>query len=230
MVGYHELQAFWQVEAEEPWSKSEMERRQIVAALRGLQRITLDQAVNLMAFGSFEVPPDLEAIVAPLEEIARRSQAATALFDGARVGAIRLIGDPVTGGDKSEPIPPEYFDMPRSLGNLPNSIETALEQVSMEDYMALRRGAHQRWFNVRVICRPFITWVTPYVGSINEQKRAATRAAVEALGPGLLTGPCNKQIQDEIVLRIWGDTGFKISTRYVKEMFYELRRGTKGCS
>jgi hypothetical protein len=75
MNAFHERHAFWQAKEQEPWSKGKSERRQILSALKEIPRMSLDQAVNLMAFGTLEVPSDLEVVGAPLEEIARRRQA-----------------------------------------------------------------------------------------------------------------------------------------------------------
>jgi hypothetical protein len=147
-----------------PWNPPEELTESILLRYRDEPRVRLSVAVNLMAFGRPDMPKDLDQF----EATARRLQAAAALCDGpARKGSVRLIGSPDTkGGDRSEAIPPTYFDMPRSLGAVDESLYTDLARLAEEcegpnsNWDAAAAGRHQTWFNVRVDGPAFIAWLT----------------------------------------------------------------------
>jgi hypothetical protein len=146
-----------------PWTPPENLTEGVLLQYRDEPRIWLSAAVNLMAFGGPDAPKDLDEI----EVTARRVQAAIALFDEpARNGLVNFIGSPdVKGSDRSDDIPPSYFDMPRSLGDPDESIYTNLARLSeacegaSPNWDAAIQGQHQRWFNVRVGAPRFIAWL-----------------------------------------------------------------------
>jgi hypothetical protein len=146
-----------------PWTPPENLAEGVLLEYRDEPRIWLSAAVNLMAFGGLDAPKDLDEI----EVTARRVQAAIALFDEpARKGLVNFIGSPdVKGSDRSDDIPPSYFDMPRSLGDPDESIYTNLARLSeacegsSPNWDAAIQGQHQRWFNVRVGGPRFIAWL-----------------------------------------------------------------------
>ena len=125
-------------------------------ALRKIQDLPvvwLNQAVDIMAFGNES------AASHPMEFAARRCQASRALCQGARMDQVRAIGNPDRPGDKSEPIPRAYFDIPRQLGSADNSVETALDNISTQEFMIAAGGGHQKWFNVRIETRSLSVWL-----------------------------------------------------------------------
>jgi hypothetical protein len=129
-------------------------------------RIWLSAAANLMAFGRLELPKGLNEF----EATTCRAQAAIALFDAAGKGIVHLIGSPdVEGGDRSDDIPPAYFDIPRNLGDADQSISTDLARLSevcegsSANWDAARHGRHQKWFNVRVETSRFVSWIISLV-------------------------------------------------------------------
>jgi hypothetical protein len=146
-----------------PWAPPEQLTESSLLELDNEPRIRLSTAVNVMAFGKPEPPKGMDTT----ELTARHVQAAIALFDGpAKRGVVSLVGSPdVEGGDRSEIIPAEYFDMPRCLSDADNSIYTNLARLAEScegpnpDWDAARKGQHQRWFNVRVETQAFIVWV-----------------------------------------------------------------------
>jgi hypothetical protein len=146
-----------------PWTPPENLAEGDLLEYRDEPRIWLSTAVNLMAFGGPDAPKDLDEI----EVAARRVQAAIALFEEpARKGLVNFIGSPdVKGSDRSNDIPPSYFDMPRSLGDPDESIYTNLARLSeacegsSPNWDAAIQGQHQRWFNVRVGGPRFIAWL-----------------------------------------------------------------------
>jgi hypothetical protein len=115
-----------------------------------------------MAFGSSTPPEDMEPIVIT----ARRRQAIAALFDApARKGLVRLVGADIEGGDRSDDIPPSYFDVPRNLDYADNSIYTDLPRIleacqgQDANWDAAHHGDHQHWFNGRVDGPSWISWM-----------------------------------------------------------------------
>jgi hypothetical protein len=152
-----------------PWSPPEQLTKAALLEFCNEPRIWLSAVVNLMAFGKSAAPKDLDDI----EIVARRVQAAIALFDGpARKGIVSLIGSPdLEGGDRSENIPAPYFDMSRCLGDADNSIHTNMARVSdacegpSAIWDAARQGLHQKWFNVRVEGTSFISWLSSLLES-----------------------------------------------------------------
>lgn len=147
-----------------PWNSPEELTESVLLHYCDEPRIWLSTAVNLMAFGRPDTPKGLDG----LEATARRLQAAAALCDGpARKGRVRLIGSPdAKGGDRSEEIPPTYFDMPRTLGTVDESLYSDLARLAEEcegpspNWDAAACGSHQTWFNVRVDGPGFIAWLT----------------------------------------------------------------------
>jgi hypothetical protein len=148
---------------EVPWKPPKELTAEMLLRYREEPRIRLSIALNLMAFGQPCRPDGLE----PLEITTRLRQAAIALFDGpAKKGLVSFMGSPdVKGGDRSDTVPPSYFDMPRNLGSLDDAIYTDLPRLSeasegpSADWDAAIGGLHQRWFNVRVDRVHFIAWL-----------------------------------------------------------------------
>jgi hypothetical protein len=156
-----------------PWSPPEQLTIDVLREYRNEPRISISTVANLMAFGRSTSPEDMKPIVIA----ARRQQAIAALFDApARKGLVRLVGSPdIEGGDRSDDIPPSYFDMPRNLGRADNSIYTDLPRISEAcegpdaNWDAARarraqgpsrlRSRHQPWFNVRAVGPSCISWL-----------------------------------------------------------------------
>src|SRR5262249_3150077 len=111
-----------------PWSPPTRLTQSSLSGLGNEPRIWLSTAGNVIAFGTSELPKGMDEI----QQTARRVQAAIALFDGpARKGVVSLVGcADVEGGDRSDPIPAAYFDMPRYLDDADNSICTNLARLS----------------------------------------------------------------------------------------------------
>jgi hypothetical protein len=148
---------------EVPWKPPKELTADILFAYREEPRIRLSIALNLMAFGQPCRPDGLE----PIEITTRLRQAAIALFDGpAKKGLVSFMGSPeVKGGDRSDTVPPSYFDMPRNLDTSDDAIYTDLPRLSeasegpSADWDAAIGGLHQRWFNVRVDGVHFVAWL-----------------------------------------------------------------------
>jgi len=70
-----------------------------------------------------------------------------------------MLGNPDRRGDASDPISRGYFDVPRELGSVDNSLKTALDKVSMDEFMVATDGSHQKWFNVRVETQHLLAWL-----------------------------------------------------------------------
>ena len=137
-------------------------RSSLEDALRKIQDfpvVWLYQAVDIMAFGNEKPATD------PLEFAARRCKASRELCQAARKELVRAMGSPGRPGDDSDPIPRAYFDIPRQLGSADNSISTALDKVSDEDFEAARSGGHKKWFSVRIETRSFLDWLRGFVPS-----------------------------------------------------------------
>ena len=121
----------------------------------------LSEVINLLAFGT-TVPHEVGANAPILEKLApirAKMNAASALFEAARTGAVSLFGDVRLGGDRHEAIPAAYFDVPRNLGPADNSIQTDLGTVDMDMFVLARRGEHLEWFNVRVDHSTLLQWI-----------------------------------------------------------------------
>jgi hypothetical protein len=146
-----------------PWKPPKGLTTGVLLGYRGEPRIRLSIALNLMAFGQPSRPDGLE----PIEITTRLRQAAIALFDGpAKKGQFRFVGSPdLKGGDRSDTVPPSYFDMPRNLDTSDDAIYTDLPRLSeasegpSADWDAAIGGLHQRWYNVRVDGAHFIAWL-----------------------------------------------------------------------
>jgi hypothetical protein len=146
----------WLVVQNSEWSAPST----LEAALRKIEKepsIWLSQAVEVMAFG------DDAAAADPMELAARRCQASRALCEAARRDDVKLIGAPNQPGDSSNPIPRPYFDVPRQLGNVDNSLETNLDAISTDDFMVATSGGHQKWFSVRAESDSLILWLRGFV-------------------------------------------------------------------
>src|SRR5262249_9395819 len=87
---------------QEPWSPPEQLTASVLDALPDKSVFWLSGAVNLMAFGQEEAPEDRH----PLEIVARRRQATTALFEAASAGSVTLIGIDKDGDRSDRTIPP----------------------------------------------------------------------------------------------------------------------------
>jgi hypothetical protein len=220
---FHDRHKDWNAFETEAWSPGD-ERRVIIARAVTEKRILLSTAVNLMAFGTLHVPNDLESPAGvPLEEVARKRQAARALCEAARLEHIEMIGSPNRPGDSSDPIPAEYFDTPRSLGHENDSIETDTNRVPMDVYIDFRKGHHQSWYGVRLDAKSFRKWILPTPVTQKVRKREAVKNALEARGPVIFNGPCSKTLQGEIIDEVRMNTGLSVSDRFVRERFSEIK-------
>jgi hypothetical protein len=167
-----------------PWSPPEQLTLDVLREYRNEPRIWISTVANLMAFGRSTPPEDLE----PMGIIARRRQAITALFDApARKGLIRLVGSPdIEGGDRSDDIPPSYFDVPRNLGDPDNSIYTDLPRISEAcegpdaNWDAARHDRHQRWFNVRADGPSCISWMEGCIVSFEPKPKVEQSLSARA--------------------------------------------------
>jgi hypothetical protein len=144
---------YWSCWQEGPWSRPATLPTEAIDRIRNTPRAWLSDAVDLMAFGG-AVPPR-----SVYEIGARRRQASRALSEAARLEIFSLLGCPDKPGDKTDRIPPAYFDMPRHLGD-EDSLQTDLSLVSEEEFTAAHFGQHHRWFNVRVETKAFLKWLT----------------------------------------------------------------------
>ena len=128
-----------------------------LSAIKAEQRIPLCRAIDLMAFGGGNLPR------LPLKIVAKRQQAATALFDAAKHSRVSLIGHPGPQGNTSEPITPTYFDDARCLGHDDNTIETKTSDIGMPKYVAIRGDRNHKhfpvWSHVRVETKTFLRWL-----------------------------------------------------------------------
>jgi hypothetical protein len=252
---FFKRESFWSRFAEKPWSAPKQLRQKILLAVRKEDRIWLSNAVNLMAFGSTRVPDGLESVhvepqvevdlnlkeVArtrkrgkavlpmtgvPLEEVARKQQAARAPIGAVQRGSVRLIGTTDEAGDESDWIPSHYFDMPRCLGHADNSIETDLGLASIEVFVNVWKGHYGSWFNVRVDGKTFRQWIAPPAMTEKQQKRSAVFAAIESRGPEILHGALSKTLEAGLVDQVKADTDHTVSDRLVRGVFSAMKRGT----
>jgi hypothetical protein len=189
------------------WSPPDALGAQTLDPFRQQGRLCLATAVNLMAFGQPEVP-DPERVI----NIARRQRAAKRLFDGARRGQVSLVGDNRPGGDRSDPIPADYFDMPRKLGHDDNTIDTDLDAVSFpSDFIAAREKRHLGWFSVRVNGREFIDWLSRLIPNRAALATAPREtAAIKALKAKLEDEP---QMKRDEARQFLSANGLEVSGR-----------------
>jgi hypothetical protein len=142
----HEHFERWNSFRDQPWSPPET----LVAAIDKLDRddpiIWINAAVDLMAFGLEPLPAD------GIERGARRQQASRALCEGARLGKFILIG-----GIEGDEIKRSYFDFPRKLGSLKNSLE--IDHAKLADDNDFDEP-FERWDRVRIDpAARFIEWL-----------------------------------------------------------------------
>jgi hypothetical protein len=149
----------WDTISSQSWTPPPALTNKMLIENENEPRIWLSRAVDIMAFG------DATRSENQVEVGARRQQAAAALCDAAKYSRVVLIGNPGPQGNKSEPIPPTYFDDPRCLGLRDNTLETKVNvnAFGMEQFVALRqdRRKHERfpvWSNVRVETKSFLDW------------------------------------------------------------------------
>ena len=150
---------YWSCWQEGPWSPSATLTPQATERFKNEPRIWLNDAVDLMAFGGLAPVQDI------YERAARRRQASRALCEAARLEKFSLLGSPDNPGDKSDPIPPAYFDWPRHLGSENNSLRTDLSQVSEADFAAAEQ-LYDLWFSVRINTGTFLKWLSSCRGSV----------------------------------------------------------------
>jgi hypothetical protein len=141
----------WESLQDSPWSPPPS-LNEIVLDIN-LPATWLNHAIDLMAFGSEAIPSDL------LERAARRCRASRALCQAARMSRVAFIGNPNRPGDGSDLIPRGYFDQPRQLGSADNSLETAVDLISDDEFTVAYEGRHQKWFNVRVQTDTLMEWL-----------------------------------------------------------------------
>lgn len=163
---------------QEPWSPPDHLTKEVLLAFEDKPVLSLSEAINLMAFGNSKGPDGLD----PCEIGARRCQAAPALLgDPARNGDVGFIGSCGIGSDRSDPISPHYFHLPRTLGDTDNSLSRDFHalfgsQVSDDDaakvvdaeFLSYLDGKDERWFNVRVDGPTFFKWLRKRIGSSEE--------------------------------------------------------------
>lgn len=134
------------------------------AALHQIQdsRVLLKQAVDIMAFGKEGAPAEPCEKGATrrhtMEVAARRGQAGKALCAAAQKGDLKLMGARTLGGDATDGISPTYFDTPRKLGSVDNSLETDADKIPGDCPIGVRR-AHEKWFNVRIETPSLLAWL-----------------------------------------------------------------------
>jgi hypothetical protein len=156
--------------------------------LRDNPVVWLSDAINLMAFGTTKVegrhhiePPR----VANFEEevkIAQRRQAARALLgDPARKNVVGFVGSPSVESDQSDTIPSRYFDIPRNLGDIDNSVATDWDQYSDTDFCHGFPGKHQEWFNVRVAGPQFLSWLASQLSFGSDEDELAKKTHQEEM-------------------------------------------------
>jgi hypothetical protein len=187
-----------------PWKPPTALNNETLNDLDSEPRISLNRAVDLMAFGGAQIPKP------PLEVALRRIQASRALCDAARTNPLKFIGNPDQRGDRSEPIPQAYFDMPRCLGDEDDTLITDLDKVIkvkvMGDFIAARDGNHHSWFNVRVETKPFLNWLRIAIGtSIKADNVSPTSKAAPPLQAEIL----------RVAKQLWpkGDTPARVKVR-----------------
>lgn len=133
--------------------------------IRREPRIWLRQAIEMMAFGDGDRPSCIELIAA------KQQRACKALCDAARHERVNLIGNRGGHGNRSDPIPPTYFDYPRCLGHEDNAIETDASDnaVGITTYVAIREDQkHKRfpvWSHVRIETESFLVWFQSQLSS-----------------------------------------------------------------
>jgi hypothetical protein len=153
VIDHLERYAHWVKVQDSAWAPPPSLNNRFLRTIERLPVISLNQAVDMMAFGDECIPQD------PEEQAARRCQASRALCDAARLNLVRALGNPNRRGDASDPIPRAYFDTPRQLGHADNSLETALDKLSDDDFVPATNGNHQKWFNVRIECPSLLLWL-----------------------------------------------------------------------
>jgi hypothetical protein len=143
-----------------PWAPPSILTAVSLSQFEGEPTVPLNRAIDFMAFGDARTPKN------PLRQAYQRTKASRELCEAARTKILRLYGNPDETGDKNEKIPRRYFDMPRCLGELQNTLVTDYELIAKGDtgqvgldFIAAREGRHQRWFNVRVKTDKFLNWI-----------------------------------------------------------------------
>jgi hypothetical protein len=89
-----------------------------VSNLSGRETISLFEAVSTMALDS-----QAESSDGGKRECALRQQAGRALCDAAWLSKVVLRGSRTAQGTEVKPIPEDYFEIPRCLASIPNSVE-----------------------------------------------------------------------------------------------------------
>ena len=97
-----------------------------LAQLENEPRVLLSRAIDLMAFGGTRTRMNSNELAY------QRITASRALCGAARTKALTLYGNPDVAGDKSEKIPRRYFDMPRCLGEIENTLFTDLDAIAID--------------------------------------------------------------------------------------------------
>jgi len=110
-----------------------------------------------------EVTQAWRDLIAQRRQTGQRMRAAKALFAAGQQGRVKFRGSPAGEGNRSEPMPEDYFDIPRMLGHEDNTIEFDVHSASMDEYAAAggkgdRRGKYEKWWNVRVERASFADW------------------------------------------------------------------------
>jgi hypothetical protein len=73
------------------------------------------------------------------------------MFEAACRAELSLIGCLLERGDDTIAIPSHYLDLPRTLGNIDNSIEIVDDAIPDEDFYTRREDNYQSYRHVRLL-------------------------------------------------------------------------------
>jgi hypothetical protein len=125
-----------------------------LCALLSEPRVWLRDGVGLMTFGAFCDIEDTK-----FRRAYERNRAAKPIFEAARRAELSLIGCLRERGDDTIAIPSHYFDLPRTLGNIDNSIEIVNDAIPDEDFYTRREDSSQTYRHVRTDTTTFKKWL-----------------------------------------------------------------------
>jgi hypothetical protein len=159
--------------------------------------ISVDQALSIMAFGSFVDPPERDEV----EVVAFKQQAASALCHAALMDDVTMCGSHLSADGKVQPIFEVAFGSLRWVGDVPNSLVRDHES-SAPSYKG-EQSWDGDWFNVEVDVASLVGWLQTSVEAARRKQmsRKLSRRLFECPLWSIETALCWIAIRDASLLK-----------------------------